>query len=146
MKAAKKAEDKPRQSRRIKQHNEAKSPRVKKSKNSRVDKDLIVTCPRSVVAQEKNRPTPPKINYTSKPPQSETPAANTLSREFSRTATQEALLSAIKMSSTTATTKILAARKLPIKLLCEMAREVMDSIGEMLEKRHLMKRDKYCVI
>ena len=116
--AAQKAESKPRQSRRIKKHNESKSPRVDKSKISRVAEDLIVTCPRAVVAPEKNRPPPPTINYTSKPPQSETPAANTRSRGFSQTDTQEALLSSIKISSTTVTPQMLAARQFPVKLFC----------------------------
>ena len=48
--AAQKSEAKPRQSIRIKQHNEAKSPRVEKAKNTRVAKDLIVACPQEVVA------------------------------------------------------------------------------------------------
>ena len=127
--AAQKAEAKTRQSRQIKRNNEAKSPRVEKSKIPRMAEDLIVTCPRAVVAPEKNQPPPPTINYTFKPPQSETPAANTRSRGFSRTATQEALLSAIKISSTTVTPQMLAARRLPMKLLCEMEGAVMDSSG-----------------
>ena len=96
--AAQKAEAKPRQSSRIKQHNEAKSPRVEKAKIPRVAKDLIVACHRAVVASEKSRPSPPQItyttkrqyvsNYTSKQPQSETPAANTRSRGISSTVTQ----------------------------------------------------------
>ena len=144
--SAQKAEVKPRQSRRIKGHNEAKFPRVEKSKIPRVAEDLIVMCPRSVVAPEKNRPLPPTINYTSKPPQSDTPVANTRSRRFSRMATQEALLSAIKMSSTKVTPKMISARQLPMKLLCEMAGAVMDLSGEFLEYIQLMKRDEYHVI
>ena len=144
--AAQKAAAKPRQSRQIKRHNETNFRRVEKSKISRVAEDLIVMCPRAVVAPEKNRPLPPTINYTSKPPQSETPAENTRSRGFSRMGTQEAILSAIKISSTAVTPQMLASRRFPMKLLCEMAGAVMDSSGEMFEYRHLMKRDEYRVL
>ena len=51
--AAQKSEGKPRQSRRIKRHNEANSPRVERSKIPRGDKDLIVTCPQALVATDK---------------------------------------------------------------------------------------------
>ena len=82
---------------------------MEKPQNPRVAEDLIVACPRVVFAPEKNWPPPPTITYTtkrqyvliyiSKPPQSETPAANTRCIGFSHTATQGALISAIKMSS-----------------------------------------------
>ena len=49
---AKKAEATPRQSSRIKRHNEAKSPSVEKAKIPRVVRDLIVACPQEVVAPD----------------------------------------------------------------------------------------------
>ena len=154
--AALKAEVKPRQSSLIKQHNEAKSPRVEKAEIPTLAKEFIIVCPQTVVAPNKSRPPPPTITYTTKrqyvsnyipkPPQSETPVANTRFREISYTVTQEALLSAIAMSSMTVTPQILAARRFPMKLLCEMAGAVIDSSGEVLEYRKLITRDKYCII
>ena len=118
--------------------------------------DLIVQCPKAVVAPDKILTPPPSLtyttkrqylsNYTPKPPQSETSEANKRYRGISRTVTQESLQSAIEMSSTTSTTQMLAARRFPMKLLCEMEGAVIDLSGEMLGYRILMKRDDYRVI
>jgi hypothetical protein len=68
------------------------------------------------------------------------PAYNTRSkRHTTPTITQEALLAAIQMTTTAPSPKGMAARKLPLQLLCEMAGSVLDSnTGDLLKYRHLI--------
>ncbi|KAL7532914.1 hypothetical protein ACHAXR_004935 [Thalassiosira sp. AJA248-18] len=105
---------------------------------------LVVACPSEAVVESKRHPFPdlniPKYKAIIIEKQTEAPAHNTRSRkEIPRTITQEAMLTAVKMSSTNTTARNLAGRKFPMKLLCELAGAVMDANGELMQYRHLIK-------
>lgn len=58
--------------------------------------------------------------------------------------TTEAILSAVEMTFEKLEPAKLAKRKYPLQLLCDIAGAVMDAeTGEMMEYRHLIRKDKY---
>ena len=71
-----------------------------------------------------------------------TPAQNTRSKR--KALTQEVILSCMELTDTPATPRQLALKKLPMKLLCEIAGAVLDGeTGEMMEYRHLRISPRY---
>ena len=74
----------------------------------------------------------------------DTPAFNTRSKQSTPTITQAALLSCIQMNQIELDPQKTAARKYPLKALCEMAGAVLDgTTGKLLEYRHLIRRPEY---
>ena len=53
------------------------------------------------------------------------------------------MLTAVEMSTAQPTPINLASRKFPMQMICEMAGSIMDVNGDLLEYRHLMKREEY---
>ena len=97
---------------------------------------------------EINNPAPPLTVEYHQPPSipdyTSGPANNTRSKQQQvRTVTQECLLSAIELTQVRVSPQQLAARRFPMQLLCEMAGAVMDTNGELLEYRQLVKREEY---
>ena len=61
-----------------------------------------------------------------------------------RTITDEAMLSALELTTVPLKAKNLAARRYPMQLMCELAGAVLDpKTGELMEYRHLIKKPEY---
>ena len=105
---------------------------------------LIVACPTEAVdkSSKEVRPTHDHRNH-SKQDEEEAPAHNTRTRKGTRSITQELMMAAVEMSTAQAGLRNLASRKSPIQMLCEMVVSIMDVNGDLLEYRHLMKREEY---
>ena len=105
---------------------------------------LIVACPTdAVVTSERQYPCPPLPNYITQE-DSDAPANNTRARRgATRSITQETILQCMEVSSASFNPKNLASRKFPLQFLCEMAGAVMDTNGDLLQYRHLIKRPEY---
>ena len=103
--------------------------------------------PRLIVASSvvSNAACPKKANSTIiMQSESDAPANNTRARKsIVRTIPQEAVLSAMELSQARVSAKSAASRKYPLQLLCDWANTVMDANGELLQYRHLIKRDEY---
>ena len=92
-----------------------------------------------VVSPSKATPLPPIPNYITQ----DSPANNTRAQQATRTITQDAILSALEMTQVRASPHKLASRKYPLPFLCKLAGAVMDTNGNLLEYRDLMKHLKY---
>ena len=98
---------------------------------------MIVKFPTEAVVKSLKRPIP---NYISQD-EEETTAQNTRSRKHIQlTITQEEILSATESTSSAPTACQCASRNFPRQLLCDLANEVMDANGELLQYRHLTAR------
>ena len=114
----------------------------------RVPERLIVAYPPAVVASDEDpkHPMPPLPNYISQeePDEPDEPTFQRRSRRVAaRSFTQEAILTAVEITTCHLDPAKLAQRKFPKQLICELAGAVMDRNGDLLEYRHLMKRDEY---
>ena len=98
---------------------------------------MIVKFPTEAVVESLKRPIP---NYIYQD-EEETTAQNTRSRKHIQlTITQEAILLATESTSSAPTVCQYASRNFPRQLLCDLANEVMDANGELLQYRHLTAR------
>ena len=86
------------------------------------------------------RPIPNYISYD----EEETPAQNTQSRKnIQRTITQESILLAMEITSSSPTACQCASQNHPRQLLCDLANEVMDTNREILQYLHPMACPEY---
>ena len=94
--------------------------------------------------QRTNAPTP---GVPENAPNDEPVSANTrhrAQRRETRSLANEAILSAIEVSSVPLMARRMASRKYPLALLCEIAGAVLDpETGDLLEYRHLLANPKY---
>ena len=109
-----------------------------------VSPGLIVTYPTEAVVKssKEDLPTQDHINYITQD-EEEAPAHNNRTRKGTQSITQELMLAAVEMSTAQPTTRNLASIKFPMQMLCEMEGAIMDVNGDLLEYRHLMKREEY---
>ena len=132
------------QSSRVAEQN-AQKPRVDEPP-PRVDVSpgLIVAYPTEAVVKSSKEALPTQYhrNYITQD-EEEAPAHNTRTGKGTRPITQELILAAVEMSTAEPTLRNLASRKFPMRMLCEMAGAIMDVNGDLLEYRHLMKREEY---
>ena len=103
---------------------------------------LIVAYRKEAVdkSSKEARPTQDHKNHR-KQDEEEAPAHNNRARKGTRSITKELMMAAVEMSTAQPTPRNLASRKFSMKILCEMARAIMDVDGDLLEYRHLMKRE-----
>lgn len=89
--------------------------------------------------EEERQPTP-KETTTYPKDRDETPKGH---QYLTRSCTAQVLLACMELHLSTLSPKMLACRKLPMQLWCDMAGAVMDINGDLLEYRHLIKRPEY---
>ena len=109
-----------------------------------VSPGLVVAWPTEagVEASKESLSTQDHRNYITQD-EEESPAHNTQTIKVTRSITQEIMLAAVEMSTAQPTPRNLASRKFPMQMLCAMAEAIMDVNGDLLEYRHLMKREEY---
>ena len=113
-------------------------PRVKSTiPKQEIVPQLIVECLTEAVVESLKHPIP---NYISQD-EEEAPSQNTRSRKhIQRTITQEAILLAMKSTSSAPTARQYSSQNSPRKLLCDLANAFMDANRELLQYLHLMDR------
>ena len=86
---------------------------------------------------------PPLPDYTTKEKPEEPTFQRRSKRVAARSFTQEAILMAIELTKCKLNSSKLAQRIFPKQLICELAGDVVDRNGNMLEYCHLMKCPEY---
>ena len=109
-----------------------------------ISPELVVAWPTEAVVEfsKEALPTQDLRNYISQD-EKEAPEHNTQARKGTRSIIQEMMLAAVEMSPAQPTPRNLASRKFPMQIFCEMVGSIMDVNGDLLEYRHLIKREEY---